>query len=90
MYNFAALNRWGRFRVWLGHRHGIVSGNVSETLRRCNAGLGTHISPNHLLERGYPQLSIFGYVCLIMQQLNKTHHKNVSKQMVWKHAHECD
>ena len=32
-------------RAW----HGIVSGNVSETLR----SLCTHISPNHLLERGY-------------------------------------
>ena len=37
-YNFPALNRWDRFRVWLGHRHGIVSGNVSEGV----TGLGTH------------------------------------------------
>ena len=51
-YNFAALNRWDRFRVWLGHGTGLFSETF---LKRCGGvtDLGTHISPNHLLERGY-------------------------------------
>ena len=49
MYNFSALNRWDRFRH-------IGTGLFLETfLKRCGGvtGLGTHISPNHLLDRGY-------------------------------------
>ena len=48
-YNFAALNRWDKFRVWLGHGMGLFP----ETFLKCCGGvtgLGTHISPNHLLE----------------------------------------
>ena len=44
MYNFTVLNRWDRGRVWLGHRHGIVSGNVSETPQRHNGPRYTYFS----------------------------------------------
>ena len=48
-YNFPALNRWNRFRVWLGHGTGLFPETF---LKRCRGvtGPGTHISPNHLLE----------------------------------------
>ena len=53
-YNFTALNRWDRFRVWLGDGTGLFL----ETFLKCCGGvtgLGTHISPNEWLERGYPR-----------------------------------
>ena len=52
MYNFAALNKWDRFRVWLRDGTGLFPETF---LKRCGGitGLGTHISPNQWVERNY-------------------------------------
>ena len=51
-YNFAALNIWDRFRVWLGHGTGLFPETF---LKLCGGvmGVGTHISPNEWVERDY-------------------------------------
>ena len=73
MYNFAALNRWDRFRVWLGDGTGLFPETF---LKRCGGvtGLGTHISPNHLLETDYCRncgLVKCMYNCRVMYSANE-------------------